>query len=281
MAGDAAIPGLGGSWTLPGRRVLAWHEGHGFAAGIYDRGPGEGLWRGERERLVYSLTPRPAMDLQIEGDPVRRLPAASDPIGFYPAGLAVRTVGGDSRYAQLCWDPGLYLRLAPHLARPPSLEPAVEQDPLLGQLLHCVSAELEAGTLDRLLAETLLAAVAVRVLRRHGEQRPDIAGHRMRRVLEHIEAHLGEELSLETLAGIACLSPCHFSRAFKSALGEGPQRYVLRRRVERAKALLRQPELPLAQVAAELGFADQSHFTNVFRRLAGDTPARFRAALRP
>ena len=96
---------------------------------------------------------------------------------------------------------------------------------------------------------------------------------------DYVEAHLNDGLSLTILADIACLSPYHFSRSFKQATGVGPQHYVIQRRLERAKRLLRQTHQPLALIAQEAGFADQSHLTSIFRREIGTTPGRFRAAL--
>ena len=148
-----------------------------------------------------------------------------------------------------------------------------------------MALEVESGPADRLLVDGLSMALAVQVARRFAPaQPPDVDGRglsreRLRRVLDHIEAHLGEAMSLSDLAGVACLSPFHFSRCFKRAVGVGPQRYVLRRRVERARDMIRRTDEPLAAIAQLLGFADQSHFTNVFRRETGATPARFRAAL--
>ena len=96
--------------------------------------------------------------------------------------------------------------------------------------------------------------------------------------LEYIEANFGQELTLAELAGIACLSPCHLSRSFKQEIGTRPQRYTVRRQVERAKTLLRDSDASLASIAATVGFADQSHFTAAFRQEIGTTPGRFRAA---
>ena len=82
-------------------------------------------------------------------------------------------------------------------------------------------------------------------------------------------------------ADIACLSPCHFSRSFKQAMGIGPHRYVTQRRIERAKALLRgggPGDGSLAAIALAVGFGEQSHFTTAFRRETGVTPGRYRAA---
>jgi AraC family transcriptional regulator len=102
---------------------------------------------------------------------------------------------------------------------------------------------------------------------------------RLNRVQDYIEAHLDDRLSLTELAGVACLSPYHFSRSFKQATGVGPQRYVMQRRLERAKTLMRRSNQPLAFIAQEAGFVDQSHLTSIFRREMGMTPGRYRAAL--
>ena len=79
-------------------------------------------------------------------------------------------------------------------------------------------------------------------------------------------------MTLADLASVACLSPYHFSRSFKQAVGVGPQRYVMQRRRERAKTLMRRTNEPLAEIAYRVGFTDQRHLTSSFRRETGLTP---------
>lgn len=100
---------------------------------------------------------------------------------------------------------------------------------------------------------------------------------RLRRVLEHIEAHLGEDVAQRRLAGIAQLSMDHFARLFRQSTGVPPHRYVLERRIARARYLVAERRLSLAEIAYALGFPSQSHFTTMFRRLVGMTPGSYRA----
>jgi AraC family transcriptional regulator len=98
----------------------------------------------------------------------------------------------------------------------------------------------------------------------------------LKAVLGYIDEHLHAALSLRDLAAVAHLSPYYFARRFKESTGLSPHRYIIARRIERAKQLLRDEELTLAQVAARTGFWDQGHFSRHFKRLVGVTPRRFR-----
>ena len=272
-----------GTSGLQGRRILSWRKWDAYAAGVYDRGTGEGTWRSGQHRLVLSLTPSLPLALQVDGGPVQQMVPAAGLISFYPAGPAIRTAGTGSRFAHVCWDPGLHDAVAPGLPHRPQAHPELTfPDALLSQLMLTLAEEIRDGDVDRLLADSLIAALVMRVAQRFGApaptRLPDLPSPRLRRVLDYIEAHLERDLTLAELAGVACLSPSHFSRAFKQAVGAGPHRYTVRRRVERAKDLLRDTGDTLAGIAAATGFADQSHFTAAFRREVGLTPGRFRAA---
>jgi AraC family transcriptional regulator len=76
---------------------------------------------------------------------------------------------------------------------------------------------------------------------------------------------------------LANVSPFHFCRSFKQSTGQSPHRYILQLRIEEAQRLLKKTTLAISDVANRLGFSDQSHFTMVFRKLVGTTPARWRS----
>jgi AraC family transcriptional regulator len=99
-------------------------------------------------------------------------------------------------------------------------------------------------------------------------------------VCEYIEVHLDDRLTLAEVARVACFSPYHFSRSFKQAVGVGPHCYVIQRRLERVKTLMRRTNQSLTLIANEARFSDQSHLEAIFRRETGETPGRYRAAAR-
>ena len=159
-------------------------------------------------------------------------------------------------------------------------------DPLLEHLVGALRTEAAAGAPGgRIYGESLAAAIAGHLLRHYnarstGTQRPPELGHpQLGRVLEHLHAHLLDDLPLSALAGVAGLSPWHFSRLFKRSIGEPPHRYLVRQRLVRAKELLA-GETSLADIAQTLRFCDQSHFAAQFKRAYGVPPQRFRRQLR-
>jgi AraC family transcriptional regulator len=94
-----------------------------------------------------------------------------------------------------------------------------------------------------------------------------------------LDAHIGEPTSLRTIAADAGVHPVHFAATFRRFLGCSVGEYARRRRFECARRKLADLELPLSEVAAEVGFADQSHLTRTFKRLTGMTPKRYRTFL--
>jgi AraC-like DNA-binding protein len=99
---------------------------------------------------------------------------------------------------------------------------------------------------------------------------------RLKRVADYVDANFAEPLRLADLARCAGLSRMHFAAQFRAATGLRPHEYVLRHRIERARELLRDPSVPLVEVALSVGFQTQAHFSTVFRQLVGETPGRWR-----
>lgn len=100
--------------------------------------------------------------------------------------------------------------------------------------------------------------------------------YKLNQALDYIHAHLDSEVKLADLAQVLGMSQYYFCTLFKQSMGVAPYRYVLQQRVERAKVLLKNRELAIADIALECGFANQSHFTKHFRQLALITPKAYR-----
>jgi AraC family transcriptional regulator len=155
-------------------------------------------------------------------------------------------------------------------------------DGIIASRMRALQTELDnPGLMGRLYADCLGSEIAVRIVRRHSTKaappaRGGLTHRRLRRVQDYIEANLSGEITLADLAALAGVSNTHFCRAFHKSVGLASHQYVIRRRVERAKQLLAQSELPIAEIAVAVGFGDQSHLTSHFRRLVGTTPWRFR-----
>jgi AraC family transcriptional regulator len=107
-----------------------------------------------------------------------------------------------------------------------------------------------------------------------------LPGTALRRVLDHIEANLHRDPPLSELSARAYMSAFHFARLFKRSTGLPPHRFVVGRRIGRAKELLETRSVSIATVAQAVGFRTPSHFTTVFRRSMGVTPSAYRAAAR-
>lgn len=106
-----------------------------------------------------------------------------------------------------------------------------------------------------------------------------LAPWQQRRAMEFISAHLSGSVTVADVARHCSLSPGHFVSAFKRSTGATPHRWLTERRVDTAKRLLKNRDLPLAQIALACGFANQSHFTRVFRLVTGWTPAAWQRRL--
>jgi AraC family transcriptional regulator len=161
------------------------------------------------------------------------------------------------------------------------------RDPVIESIGRAIAYEMTRDDpLGRLLVDTMSSALGVYLFRNYSNRSPALApttalaNDRVARVVNYIDAHVSAELSLAELAREACMSPFHFARCFKAATGLAPHAYVLRRRVEKARALLEVGAMSLAEIASICGFCSQAHFTNAFTRAVGRSPGFYRGARR-
>ena len=192
---------------------------------------------------------------------------------FLPASplsrTAIEDMGIDPDKVELCYEGGF-------------------RDPLIEGVARAVRAEMrDPAPAGKMLSETLAVALGAYILRYHSNLRPAsvplpsargaLDSRRLRRVTDFMEAHLADGLTIERLASEACLSPFHFARAFKAATGTAPHRYFTNRRIARARALIAEGKLSIAEVAAQCGFLSETHFVRWFKRSTGATPSEYRS----
>ncbi|MYM22658.1 helix-turn-helix domain-containing protein [Duganella sp. FT135W] len=127
---------------------------------------------------------------------------------------------------------------------------------------------------------SLLALLPAPPRRGNIDARGGLAPSVLRKVREYIMGGLTERIELADLARVARLSECHFARAFTQSVGVSPCRFVMQCRLDRALALVSETNWPFAQIALELGFCDQSHFTRMFSQQHGETPRAYRRRYR-
>ena len=201
-----------------------------------------------------------------------------------PPGMEVWACSDDIRYTRslsLAFDDAaLTERLGDDLSRRLDIAPRLNFE----HVRLCTLAELLAGEcrgqdpLGALYAEGLIVAMLVDVARLGRSTNNDARAYRLapwqlRVAIEYMEDQVGRRVLLGEVARATRLSQSHFSRAFKASTGMPPYRWHLNSRITRAQQLLLDAELSIAQVAVATGFADQAHFTRVFYRITGATPA--------
>jgi AraC family transcriptional regulator len=157
-------------------------------------------------------------------------------------------------------------------------------DPRLGALVAAAHAEMVAGfSSGRLFLDSIEQAMAVTLVNGYAvRHRPvqmykgGLGPARLRRIKELVHAKMEDDLSLDEMAQSVGLSTAHFARMFRKSTHETPHQFVLRQRVERAKAMLRAPDARVLDVAVACGFKTQQHFAQVFRDVCGVSPTEYR-----
>ena len=284
-----------GRATRAGNRLIANSQDAGWQslhAAILEEGPFQAKEKPiGHPMLIYHLTRPTEVSRKIEGSPEDRQLIGPRRICLTPGNasttwehhgnpeiLQIYLRGSiyQSAVSELFDCDGAHAELVPRFAI---------LDPMLEQLALAITVALRDGTVgDELYVDTLAQMMAVHLARSHSAQSrpvrtpplPTMSGWRMRRLSEYIEEHLDGNLTLEAMAAQVELSPVYLARAFKAAFGQSPHRYVLRRRIDRAKELLRSTDISVVDVALSAGFSSQSHLSYWFQRYLGVTPAAYR-----
>ncbi len=161
------------------------------------------------------------------------------------------------------------------------------QDALILQIGRVLLAELRAPTFaGRVLAETLALPLVARLVQSYADRssgsvealsmRHGLDDARLNRVLDYMAAHIEDDISIDDMAAVACVSPFHFIRMFSKRVGMPPGRYLSRMRLEHAKTLLTAGNASLSEIALRSGFSSQANFARAFGRATGMTPGTFR-----
>jgi len=158
------------------------------------------------------------------------------------------------------------------------------RDPFLQEIAMGFLKAFERESSGAAHVEAMVRSLGLHLLTRYAFKRgqsvarlPSMPSQKLRRAVAFIEANLHRELSVADMARHLSMSESHFSHLFRQTVGVPPQRYVRDRRIERAKSLLRQSDLPMTEIAQSVGCSSCSHFSVLFHRTTGLTPRRYRA----
>jgi AraC family transcriptional regulator len=248
----------------------------------------EMLWEGSRHRVSLQLARLPRALVQVEHGHRSELRPLL-PLSFTPADVPVRTVMGEGKVISVLQAGESYADIAPELAKPCrfDLEPIWSmEDPVLETLVRLLLARDDHGIRDDVVPSMVNTAIAVRIARRIAG--PDVklpppttlSPICLSRVIDYIDSHLDGPLTLSALAAQASLSPFYFSRSFKRSMGIGLHQFIIRRRIERAKQLVKYSARPLVEIGLLVGFDSQASFSARFHREVGISPGNFRKIFR-
>jgi len=250
--------------------------------------------------LVMRTAGGAAMTRRTRGESVRKRPAIGE-LTYAPADDFVRWTSEGTSEALHVYLPTARLRRFAEEELDASTPPRIddffaEVDPWLQGYFKMLSSEIEIFNYDVVDADPLFLAQTEYVLLRHllrwhsAASAPSGATERrkvnalppnlMRRVQGYVEAHLADDIRLQDLAELACMSTGHFLRGFRVASGTTPYRYVLEQRLQSARSMLRSSLQPVSRIAVECGFKTLAHLSARFHGRFGMSPSKFRAAQR-
>lgn len=205
-------------------------------------------------------------------------------VGIYPARVSeTLRWDKDAEFILLSLDPDLLNRTASESFDKDSVELVAHlstRDPLIQGMGLALKVELESGGFGgRLYVESMANALSMHLLRHYWVWKQPVRNYtnglpkfKLHQATDYINDNLEQDLTLAEIAAVVQISPFHFARMFKQSTGVAPHQYVVQCRVERAKQLLLQGKMAIADIAVEVGFANQSHLNRHFKRLVGVTP---------
>jgi len=234
-------------------------------------------WEQEAARLTFSLDPA------LLANPLRAVLSGTSGELVWEAGSALTTSPLPAVHPVVLVHTLYEAPPAERLTLVPFL---LAFDPLLRHITLVLRAALAGeGVAGHLYTQSLTDALVVHLLRRYsttqsllrqGSKMGGLSPYKLRRTLAYIKDHLSQSLSLVQLAAVGQTSPAHFARLFKLAMGLTPHQYVIACRMEQAKRLLAETDLPLSEIALQVGCTDQSHFSALFRAHVALTPTAYR-----
>lgn len=157
-------------------------------------------------------------------------------------------------------------------------------DPLIHQLGLALRSELESNQLsNHFYIDSLKTTLLAHLIKHYAVVKPTISmqpeglsQYQLQRAIDYINDSLNQDIKLAEIAKVVGMSQYYFCRLFRQSTGIAPHQYLIQQRVERAKQLLKQRNVSIADVAFQCGFANQSHLTKMFRQLTGSTPKTYR-----
>jgi len=255
----------------------------------YRSSAGQMASKGSLHRISINRTAHHRYAYRLGTGSFHKVNRAPFTLGFQPATIPLEVDGDEAEYISIFQSPKLYSNLINGDFNPEHLHGdglSATTDPTTLQVALSLALAVEqADRTDPLLVEHLGMALVCCVVRLLGaapvpSERP-MTSENLKRVIDHIENLLGQaDLSVGELASLAHMSPFHFSREFKKVAGVAPHRFILERRIQRARLYLADGRETLASIAYATGFSSQAHFSSVFRRLVGVTPKEYRHSIR-
>lgn len=284
------------SWKTEGIRVTSpvqWRQYDGLVSVLWEaesQAGASGYYLADDPRIMFFFNDvSPHVRISNENDDFSRNSRPMARAVYVPAGVPLWT---GSRKAHSFSHLNLHLHrdrvlryLTPSVggsaAQTALRRPAELQDvAAIDALAKLLADEIKSPSRHAVYAESLIGGIVAGLLDIPTESEERVSGRltqgQMNKLLSHVEELGDYRMSVADMAAVVGLSESWFANVFKQTTGHTPLQWQLGKRVERSKQLLRESALPVASIAAQLGFSDQAHLTKVFRQIVGETPAAWR-----